>query len=215
MWWIERSVEWITENRELCIAFAVTVLALQIFAVIGILTNSAGVYSAFACIFGGCFGIAVLVLELSPYLAALGLGVFAIVAGLGYLTVFSAVSLRRRSRERRARRAEIARRLQYTLPDRENSYIRARLNTVLQVPEERDYKRSDGGEPARLDYARKLLARVKSEPLSAAERLQAEDIGKTFALYLQKPRWDSADLRVVNDTFACLLKLSAKYAVAV
>lgn len=131
-----------------------------------------------------------------------------------FLTLFIWLC-RKRIQKRRARRAELTRRLQYTLPDRENSYVRARLNTVLQVPQERDYKRSDSGEPVRLSYAKKLLARVREEELSAAERLQAEDIGKTFAAYLQKPSWNSADLRVVNDTFAALLKLSAKYAVAV
>lgn len=148
---------------------------------------------------------------------ALGIAVLLAVAVSSFwyfLTLFIWLC-RKRIQRRKARRAEIARRLQVTLPDRENSYVRARLNTVLQVPQERDYKKSADGAPARLSYARKLLARVREEELSTAERLQAEDIGKIFALYLQKPRWSSEDLRTVNDTFSVLLKLSAKYAVAV
>ena len=131
-----------------------------------------------------------------------------------FLTLFIWLC-RKRKQKREARRAEIVRQLQYTLPDRENSYIRARLNTVLQAPQERDYKKMADGEPARLSYARKLLSRLRAENLSSAERLQAEDIGRIFTLYLQKPHWSGEDLRVVNDTFSALLKLSAKYAVAV
>ena len=134
------------------------------------------------------------------------------VSSFWYFVTLFIWACRNRIRKRRARRAEIARRLQYALPERDNTYVRARLNTVLQ-PQEGDYKRVDSGEPVRLSYAKKLLARVREAELSTAERLQVEDMGKTFAFYLQKPRWDSADLRVVNDTFAALLKLSAKYAV--
>ena len=147
---------------------------------------------------------------------AFGIAVLAsvIVSSFWYFLTLFVWGCRKRMQARRARRAEITRRLQYSLPDRENSYVRARLNTVLQVPQH-DYKKLGDGEPVRLAYAKKLLARVREEELSAAERLQTEDIGKTFALYLQKPRWNNEDLRVVNDTFSALLKLSAKYAVAV
>lgn len=148
---------------------------------------------------------------------ALGIAVAisVLVSSFWYFLTLFVWACRNGIKKRRARRAAIERQLQFVLPDRENTYVRSRLNTVLQVPDSRDYKQSGSGEPVRLSYARKLLAKVQAEKLSAAERLQVEDIGKTFALYLQKPRWDSADLRTVNDTFACLLKLSAKYAVAV
>lgn len=138
-----------------------------------------------------------------------------LVSSFWYFATLFVWLCRKRAKARRARRMERLRQLQYTLPDRENTYVRARLNTVLQPPQERDYKQLGDGEPVRLSYAKKLLARVREAELSTAERLQTEDIGRVFALYLQKPRWDAADLRVVNDTFAALLKLSAKYAVAV
>ena len=137
-----------------------------------------------------------------------------LVSSFWYFVTLFVWLCRKRAKTRRVCRMERMRQLQYALPDRENTYVRARLHTVLQ-PQERDYKQLADGEPVRLSYAKKLLARVREAELSTAERLQAEDIGKVFALYMQKPRWDSADLRVVNDTFAALLKLSAKYAVAV
>ena len=119
--------------------------------------------------------------------------------------------------ERKRRRAEIERRLCYTLPDRENGYVRERLNVALKIPETElgeDVGGSfDGKEFVKLEHARLLLNKIKEAPLSQAERLQTEEIGKTFSLYVHKEKWSPADLRAVNEICGILLKLSAKYAV--
>ena len=65
----------------------------------------------------------------------------------------------------------------------------------------------------KLAYARQLLSKVKEAELTRAERLQVEETERAFSLYLTKERWNTEDLRAVNDLCASLLKLSAKYAV--
>ena len=112
---------------------------------------------------------------------------------------------------------EIRRRLQYTLPDRENSYVRTRLNTTLQVPKigvnaDMDIAKLDKN-TVKLGYARQLLGKVREAPLSPAERLQAEEMEKAFALYFHKDGWTKEELQTINEICASILKLSAKYAV--
>ena len=133
------------------------------------------------------------------------------------LTVYFALTLIRRTiargkrkRKERLARAEIARRMEYTLPQSENEYVRMRLQSALRVE-----KTDEEGRWARvrLGYARVLLGKVKGAPLSVAERLQAEEMGKTLALYRGKEIWTAEELRGLNEVCATLLKLSAKYAV--
>lgn len=108
------------------------------------------------------------------------------------------------------------RKLLYTLPDRENTYIRARLNTVLQAKtkgiDELGFESAETTAYS-FGYARELLSKVKEAPLTLIERAQAEEIGKLFGLYLHKTAWNAKDIHVLSDAFSALLKLSAKYAV--
>ncbi len=118
-----------------------------------------------------------------------------------------------RAKERKKSRAERARRLKFTLPDRENSYVRARLNTALQAED----KAVEGFEPAylRLGYVRKMLAKVQEATLSPIERLDVEEMSGLLALYTAKEKWSAEDRKAVNEVFSRLLKLSAKYEIAV
>lgn len=204
-------INFFTENTLLCITLCIAIGLSWVSAAFGRRVCLAG----FMPLVGGILAAACFALS-SARAAGFAIAVFLLLGGGGLFLSTCAGILRQRIKRRRAEREEIRRRLQYTLPDKENTFVRARLNTVLQVPQTpTDYKKTAGGEPVRLTYARKLLAKLLEAPLSAAERLQAEDIGKTFALYLKKETWDNADLRGINDTFSALLKLSAKYAVAV
>ena len=124
---------------------------------------------------------------------------------------------RRKQKKEKKRRiqAEITRREQFVLPDRDNSFVCARLHTALQDANLPKLQENDGvkREDFRFDYVRKLLTRLKNAPLSTAERLQAEDMEKTLGFCLQKERLQTEDIRLVNDTFSAVLKLAAKYAV--
>ncbi len=127
--------------------------------------------------------------------------------------IFHSLSQARRERKqrRRAQRIEETRALRYTLPERDNLYVRARLNTALQTGEQA----TDEPVELRLGYARKMLAKVKEAALSPVERLDVEELSSLIALYIEKEKWSSEDRRAVNEAFAKLLKLSAKYEIAV
>lgn len=135
---------------------------------------------------------------------AVGASLFAVVL------ILLIIALIKRGRARKRKRAEEGRRVQYTLPDSRNTYVRSRLNTALQV------KEADAEEvehALRLEYVRDLLYKLKNAPLSPAERLETDEMAGLLAVYAEKKSWSAWDLRVMNDCFARLLKLSAKYTI--
>lgn len=139
-----------------------------------------------------------------------------------YLLLSLVVGLKNRLKKRKPAKEAMRRRLCFELPDRENSYIRARLNTVFKsdmVSEEIGVECAEENVRAERNaysfgYARSLLAKVKEAPLTMIERAQTEEIGKLFGLYLKKNTWNANDVTVLNDAFSSVLKLSAKYAVS-
>ena len=185
--------------------------ALFAVAILSLWLRSLSVYLAFTSILGGLFGIFTLYFGAIRELVWLAASVLAVFGGMVYMLLFCTLALRRATLQRRQRRAEIARRVQYTLPQRENTYIRTRLNTALHF--------SDTGEEekiqtsVRLGYARILLTKVQAAPLTVAERLQVEEMGKIFTLYKGKEEWTVKEVNGVNNLCARLLKLSAKYVV--
>ena len=116
---------------------------------------------------------------------------------------------KKRKRREKMRRAEKERRLEYTLPQKGNGYIRERLQSSLQVELGKESKQAR----VRLGYACALLGKLQGAPLTIAERLQAADMAETFALCRGKEVWTAEELRRLNDLCGALLKLSAKYAV--
>jgi hypothetical protein len=125
--------------------------------------------------------------------------------------LFHVRKARKLRKERKKRQREEAdRRAQFVLPDRDNTFVQARLHTALQsLPIEQGEKK----EEFRFDYARKLLTKLKNAPLSVTERLQADDLEKTLGFFLQKERLQADEIRLISDAFAAVLKLAAKYAV--
>ena len=211
---------WLTElylrEERLFTVFAVAAGLIALAAVVGYCLKNTGAFAALSAVIGGV--ARVLIGGVAAERAAFAVAAFLLVySGVLYLLLFAILVVRRSILEQKRRRAEIARRLCYTLPDRENTYIRSRLNTALQLPKEA--LNADMGaldaleEPVKLEHARLLLSKVKEASLSQAERLQTEEMGKALSLYLQKDAWSIEDLRAVNELCASLLKLSAKYAV--
>lgn len=211
IWWSMGAFA--EENTPLLAVCGAAVFLLVLGAYLTVKTGSAGLYLAISAVAGGGFALVGLIFIKDFYLCAYAAAGLLIFDGLAYVTAFCVMLAKQKAWERRARRAEQGRRLEYGLPDRENTFVQARLNTVLRT----DYG-EDGLpvlEQVDLGYAKKMLADLLAKPLSAAERLQAEDIGKTFGLYLHKPQWRACDLRVVNDAFSALMKLCTKYSVTV
>ena len=144
------------------------------------------------------------VLEL--FIAASGV---VVLGGLAYVIGYTLAFASRVHQELGARKERKYRQMEYTLPDRENTYVRTRLENFLNVEDksgERLWK-------TEFSYARSLLAKVRSADLSAVDALQAEEMGRLLAMYGKKERLAVEDMSVVNDAFACLLKLAAKYKV--
>ena len=214
-------INWLNEIYEgqewLLLTTAILAGCLILAAIAAFVFGNASIYTAFAVIFGGGAGIVAACIDVEKTAGLVSLSALLIVGGAFYLLLFCLLSLRRMIRERKRRRMEIRRRLQYTLPDRENSYVRTRLNTTLQVPKigvnaDMDIAKLDKN-TVKLGYARQLLGKVREAPLSPAERLQAEEMEKAFALYFHKDGWTKEELQTINEICASILKLSAKYAV--
>ena len=206
----------------LCEEWLFTVLAvaaglIALAAVAGYCLKNTGAFAALSAVIGGVARVLVISGNVEQRAGFVGSAFLLVFSGVAYLFLFAILLIRGKFLERKRRRAEIARRLCYTLPDRENTYIRARLNTALQIPKEKlnaDMGASDALEqPVKLEHARVLLSKVKEAPLSQAERLRIEEMSKALSLYLQKESWTIEELRAVNELCASLLKLSAKYTV--
>lgn len=209
IWWYIR--EFIAENAPLVSACGVVIIGLIAAAILLAKTGRSGLYLALSAVLGGGFTLFVLCCEIDFILTLYAAAVLFIVSGGVYFLAFCVLFHKQKIWERRARRAEQTRRLQYSLPDRENTFVQARLNTLLRTGIGEDGL--PDSERVDLRYAKKMLACLQEKSLSAAERLQAEEIGKSLAMFLQKPRWSSADLRSVNDNFSVLMKLCTKYCV--
>lgn len=130
------------------------------------------------------------------------------------LLVCIAVRLRKnalRKKQKREEMKERERRLQFTLPDKNNVYLRMRLNTVLRSGVNVEETEHLNG--VCFLHAQTLLAKIKEAPLSPAERLETEELSALFQMYKDKEKLTAAEVQTVNQTFSRILKLSAKYAV--
>ncbi len=200
---------WLEELQPIFDVVIMVAVVLFFAAVLAFALKSVSVYTAISVVVGGVFGLFISLEEISRAAAHIAASVLAIFAGATYLLLFCVITSRRLRLERKKRRAELARQVQYTLPQKENTYVRARLNTTLSAPKEERCVDSS----VRLGYARELLAKVKASPLSVGERLQTEEMAKILTLYKGKEDWTVGELNGLNELCAFLLKLSAKYGV--
>ncbi len=191
----------------LCLAMGT---ALLLFAIVGGVLRSSGLFLALAWGASGMGLIVALSLKCSGKSVALLSGISAVASGAFYVCL----EIRKRGIERKRRRAEKARRKEFTLPDRDNSYVRERLRTALD-PERTEAAFDSKTLGVRLGYIRKLLAGVKGAPLTPVERLDVEELAAFIAACAYKESWSSGELKGLNEAFARLLKMSAKYEIAV
>lgn len=203
--------EFVLENTAMITACGLVFVALLLAAIFVVKTGKSGIYFAVCAMAGGGFALFLLGFDVDFTQGAYTSAGLCVAAGTVYFFAVCGWIYKQKSWERCVRRFERARKLQYGLPDRDNTYVQARLNTVLRT--ETDENGLAVTERVDLGYARKMLSAVLEKPLSAGERLQAEDIGKSLGVYFQKPRWSAADLRAVNDVFSVLMKLCTKYSV--
>ena len=205
----------VTESGGEGLALLAVGCVLLLSAVLAYLLDRTGIFIALSAVVSGLFRMALLFGKQEERRAIFWQGLLLLCTGVLYLSLQIALMIRNNIRMRKEARAEIERRIAYTLPERENTYVRSRLNTTLYVPGKEvnaDMGTAQGTqEPIKLDYARTLLNRLREAPLSGTERLQIEDLGKMLSIYLSKKKWTAKDARAVNDLCATLLKLSGKY----
>lgn len=120
---------------------------------------------------------------------------------------------KRRKNRKRKEREKAQRALQFTLPDQENAFLRAKLNASLKPPvkevEKRDFQKEDC---VQLSFAQALLNKLFSARLSFADRLAIEETVRIFQVICLREQWTEKDLKTVNDGCLFILKMSAKYA---
>ena len=131
-----------------------------------------------------------------------------LVSGFFWLFIFYLVSLfTRRKKEKTSNRE-----LKFTLPDRENTFVRSRLSTVLNGE---FCKAQEIEEKLAIDFSQalKMLDKVLIAPLSTAEKIEAGQMQADLCTFERKERFSAKEVSEVNEKFARLLKLSAKYGV--
>ena len=187
--------------------------AFFIAALLAFLLKDRALFLSFSAIVSGVAYAFIIGAEEGATATSLGVSALLVGFGLSYSATLIAFNIRSKVLKRRIQREEMLRKLKFTLPDKDNSYVKNRLNTVLQ-PESKAEPELDGEKKTfRLEHARQLLAKIKEAPLTRAERLEMEELSKLFNAYLKKYKWTSEDVRLLNEMFAYLLKLSAKYSV--
>ena len=211
--WLNNIYAWLFyENTSLAIIFFIAVFALTVSSFIGYRYNSVGVYTALAVIIGGLtFIIGSLYGAIAKY-AWRCTAVLCVYGGVIELVLRIVFGVKKRIKNRRESRAKIERELKFTLPEKDNSFIRARLNTVLKQ-EEPEKLQETQTKDFQLSYAKQLLVKLKESKLSTADSLKTEEFSSLLALYANKEKYTPNDLRTLNDALSGLLKLSAKYCV--
>ena len=117
---------------------------------------------------------------------------------------------KKRAFERKILKNEEKRKVEFALPERENSFIRARLN-VLRVEEVKENLRF----PLCFSYVDGMLKSLSACPLIFSEKIELQNMQELLQTLINKDFFTSNEVKKLNDTFNRLLKLSAKYDVDV
>ncbi len=197
------------KNPLLAFAFGTVVFVECIAAIFACKKQTAGAVFGVGAAAIGIYGLVLSGISAPQSVLFRGVGCLLVFTGILYLFCLGDIAVRRKKREKQRAIEMQNKRLEYVLPDRDNSFVRARLNTVLHVGE-----REEGlpqGE-FRFAHARRLLTKIKDKPLSMPERLQVQDMEKLFCAYLQKDTLRAEEVQLLSDTFAALIKLAARHA---
>ena len=139
----------------------------------------------------------------------LSVAITVFVSGFFWLFVFYLFSwLFRRKKKRENKKREV----EFTLPDRENTFVRSRLSTVLN----REFCESERKEEklaVEFSQALKMLDKISVAPLSTAEKIEVGQMQGDLRILQGKETFSAKEVSLINEKFARLLKLSAKYGV--
>ena len=110
------------------------------------------------------------------------------------------------------KRKSKVREIKFTLPDRENTFVRSRLSTDLNSE---FCKAQENEKKLAIEFSQalKMLDKILVAPLSTAEKIEAGQIQSDLFAFENKERFSAKDVSSINENFLRLLKLSAKYGV--
>ena len=208
-WWNEIFNTVFCKNYATLIIFCTACALLVISAWIGYKVKSAGVYAAFVLLVYGGACIAVLTQTLTLNSGLYLTAGFAVISGVLYLALWLYLTIKERIARRKAERRETERKLKFTLPERDNSFVQARLNTALHHDAEKLQEQESQALP--LSHAWSLLSSLREKQLTTADRVASAELAALLSLYKKKEKWTNRESQAVNDALAGVLKLSAKY----
>lgn len=194
----------------LVITFIFTIVWLLVGGWFSLNFNGGGYALAFVLLALGGNLIVLFILQISIQNVALYFASVLCACGLSYVCALIILNVQAYVRRRKEEINNTRLSSCYTLPSRDNAFVRDRLNTVLQQVEE-------GEEDMRVSfsYVRRMLIRLRNAKLSLTENLEVEELSKLFALYTKKERLTTQDVNLLNEAFSRTLKLSAKHGVTV
>ena len=206
--WVYKYV--FCNSTALLLTFCMIVLVLCLCGGISLVLHHSGY--TLSCVFF-VMGINIIVLftlGIALQNAKLYFAISLCVCGIAYASVLISISIRDYVAQRKEELNLSSLSACYTLPARENGFVRERLNTVLRQTE-------DEGEVLKISfsYAREMLIKLKNEKLALSDSLEVEELSRLYALYTKKDNLTTEDVNVLNEAFARMLKLSAKHAVTV
>ena len=207
-------MELFLQNHALLTIFFVAVVLLSITSAFSYRFQSGGLFLALTSIVVGGIAWAIYIYQIPSSAIFPFFAWFCMIAGGNYLLVFCAMRFRERRRRKKETREIEARKLQYTLPQKDNTFIRTRLHTSLQeTPMVPVQDTEDEEIKLRFTYAKKLLTKLRTVEIGAVERLEIDELTHVFALFEKKENYVGEDVRLISEAFSRVLKLSAKYGV--
>lgn len=219
--WFSNVVDWLdnaTKGNGILLAAAILGGVLLLVAVlVSCLCKKQAVYTGVGLLLVGGLEWVIFAADTQARAAAFFRAVAWLTVGALWLLTAAIVALAERLARRKRRLILNAKNNSDLLPEKGNSYVRARLHTALHAEKETEPVRKavpyENRGSVRLGHARRLLAGVQDAPLSQAERLETERMARSFTEYALCESWSAEQLRAVNELFARLLKLAAKYSV--
>ncbi len=220
--WFSNAVGWLDNatggNGILLVAAIIGGVLLLVALLVSCLCQKQAIYAGIALLLVGGLEWVIFATDTQVRTAAFFRALAWLTVGALWLLTEGIIAFARRLARRKKRLILNGKSSSGLLPERNNSYVRARLHTALRAEEERgsNVRKNvpyENRGTVRLGYARRLLAGVQDAPLSPAERLETDALARSFAEYALCESWSTEQLRAVNELFARLLKLAAKYSV--
>ena len=111
---------------------------------------------------------------------------------------------------KRKKKTPPVRGIEFALPDRENTFVRARLSTALNGA---FAAKTEQKERLAVDFtqALQMLEKIKLSPLSPAEKLETSALQTRLCELAGMTLFSAKETTEINESFSRLVKLSAKY----